>query len=55
MGNLIPGEKYEYVNEDGKVFAIDGNGNKTLIGEIIKVDEAEDERKTITDGRSSST
>ena len=55
MGNLIPGEKYEYVNEDGKVYAIDRNGNKTLIGEIIKLDEVNDERETITNGRTSST
>lgn len=55
MGNLIPGEKYEYVNENGKVYAIDSNGNKTLIGEIVELNESKDERETITNGRTSRT
>lgn len=54
MGNLIPGEKYEYINEDGKVYAIDSVGNKTLIGEIVFLNGKEDERETFTSGRTSS-
>lgn len=50
MGNLTPGEKYEYINENGKVYAVDVHGVKHLVGEIVYLNEDKDERETNAGG-----